>query len=702
MTKKKHILPAILIASASFMPLAQNANAISYTGTVSPLSVTENSEITLTNATIDARGMLKTPAIDIAPGKTLTLTLEGENYIYGGKCAAGIHVSPAYTTQPDDTSTAYPDDIYNADASAKLIIKGSGNLTVIGGNGTESDAEANGSFNLDTYRYDDENNLPIWCGSGAGIGGNSGFSSYDNDGHIVDWYFGPDFGTITVDQSYSGTIDARPGFNSRYAFNSYGRKRQGNIDEYGGAAGIGGGGANGTYFSPTRHSTLNGIININGGTITATGHSEGNEEYAQAGAGIGAGGAVQTNGDSQPHNEVITNINGGFIDAYGGIYAAGIGGGTNTTSGTINITGGTITAIAGRGPDESGDPTFATGAGIGSGEESSCDDITITGGTIYAESDSGAAIGGGEKYLLGTAAYNYDDNSPLRTATISISGANTTVTAVTKGYYKYGTYDTGAAIGSGSPGFGYNYNGYDTGIVIRISDHATVRAFGGEYANGIGSGVEVDDDETDNLDEYGISYGTQIFIDDTVDLFAASKGGYVPAIATRNEITGYNFDETPITFSSNNSYLVQHLDNVTTANKNYAPSYYAYCTSDDQDICDTDWQAWAIGIDNEPTDTTNASFAVSGTTMTVTIDGSDESTTHNVTNLYNDGDSFALISRGATTPTPDSEPDPTPTPDPEPIPDAPSTLDAIVPYLGFFSLAAITGAALALAKRSRR
>ena len=642
MAKKRCILSAAILAGSAFMPVF-DANAISYSGTISPLVINEDSEITLNGASIDASGMLKTPSIEIKPGVTLTLTLEGENYIQGGKCSAGIHVSPAYTSQPDNPDTAYPDDIYNAAGSAKLIIKGSGSLTALGGDGTASLDEANGSYSRDTYRYEDPDNLPIWCGSGAGIGGNSTFSSHDNDGQIVDWAFGPDFGTITIDESFSGNINAAPGLNSKYAHSGYGPSdRSGNVDEYGGAAGIGGGGANGTYYSPTRHSTLNGIININGGTIVSTGHHDGNDELSQAGSGIGAGGAIQTNGDSQPHNEVITTINGGNVTTTGGIYAAGIGGGANTTSGIITITGGTVNAVAGRGPDDWGDPTFATAAGIGSGEESSYDEINITGGTVYAESDSGAAIGGGEKYLFGTAAYSDDDNSPLRTATINISGANTNVTAVTKGYLKYGSYDTGAAIGSGSPGLSSRYNGYDAGLEINITDHATVRAYAGPYANAIGSGAEADEGDT-NPDDFGISYGIAITIDDTVDLFAASQGGFVPAIATKNNMTGYYQDETPLSFQSSSRYLVQHQGDTTTANHNIATEYYSYCTSDDPDVCNTDYNAWAIGTNNEPTDTTTASFTTSGDTMEVTVEGN-APTSHTNLLSYTSSDSFALIS----------------------------------------------------------
>lgn len=87
----------------------------------------ENAEITLDNATIDMRAE-PNAGIEIEPGYTLTLNLTGDNYIYGGTCYAGIYVAPNYNYN-NDTAT------YDKSGSAKLIIKGSGNLTVIGGNG---------------------------------------------------------------------------------------------------------------------------------------------------------------------------------------------------------------------------------------------------------------------------------------------------------------------------------------------------------------------------------------------------------------------------------------------------------------------------------------------------------------------------------------------------------------------------------------
>ncbi len=139
MHKSKYVISTAILIASSIAPLA---SAASYSDTVAPFNVTSDDEITLSNATVDARNSKQLAGITIQPGATLTLNLEGDNYIYGGTCAAGILVSPEYN-----------DKTYDAAGSAKLIIKGSGNLTVLGGRGQNS--EENSSFQ---------------CGTGAGIG----------------------------------------------------------------------------------------------------------------------------------------------------------------------------------------------------------------------------------------------------------------------------------------------------------------------------------------------------------------------------------------------------------------------------------------------------------------------------------------------------------------------------------------------------
>ncbi|MBR1582518.1 MAG: InlB B-repeat-containing protein [Spirochaetales bacterium] len=123
-----------------------------------------------------------------------------------------------------------------------------------------------------------------------------------------------------------------------------------------------------------------GTVIIQSGTVTVTG--------GLWGAGIGGG--------DEGSGGTIT-ISGGTVIANGGVDAAGIGSGNyGSTAGTIEITGGNITAkgIAG---------TYG-GAGIGGGFDSDGGTITISGGTVHAThgNNSPKSIGEGNGGSPGT------------------------------------------------------------------------------------------------------------------------------------------------------------------------------------------------------------------------------------------------------------------------------------------------------------
>ncbi|MGO5097599.1 beta strand repeat-containing protein, partial [Agathobaculum sp. LCP25S3_E8] len=136
------------------------------------------------------------------------------------------------------------------------------------------------------------------------------------------------------------------------------------------------------------------------------------------------------------------------VTATGGIYAAGIGGGKTGSSGTIDISGGKVTATGGG----------RFGAGIGGGQEGSGESITISGSAAVTATggESGAGIGGGWSGDGGT---------------ITINGGK--VTANTGG-----TASGGAGIGGGHSG---------NGGQITISG-GTVEATGGAKLGGAGIG----------------------------------------------------------------------------------------------------------------------------------------------------------------------------------------------------------------------
>jgi len=176
------------------------------------------------------------------------------------------------------------------------------------------------------------------------------------------------------------------------------------------------------------YSIVGTTITINDGTVTATGGSYGivgttitiNDGTVTAtGGGNGAGIISAT----------IT-INDGTVTATGGGNGAGIGGAT------ITINDGTVTATGGS----------TGGAGIGGGNgSSSSSTITISGGTVTATGGSnGAGIGGGNGGNGGT---------------ITISGGTVTATGGSTG---------GAGIGGG--------NGASSGAALTIKKDASVIA----------------------------------------------------------------------------------------------------------------------------------------------------------------------------------------------------------------------------------
>lgn len=144
--------------------------------------------------------------------------------------------------------------------------------------------------------------------------------------------------------------------------------------------------------------------------------------------------------------------NNGELEAVGGYYSAGIGGGYHSSASDITITGGTITARGASG-----------GAGIGGGNQGSGNNITILGGKVTANGGGHGSAGiGGGYWASGS--------------NITISGGEVEATGGT----------LGAGIGGGA------YGG--TGSDISISGDAKVKVQGGEadnyyYDTGTGAGI---------------------------------------------------------------------------------------------------------------------------------------------------------------------------------------------------------------------
>ena len=184
------------------------------------------------------------------------------------------------------------------------------------------------------------------------------------------------------------------------------------------------------------------------------------------------------------------NDKAGSLDATGGLYGAGIGGG-DAQNGQVTITGGDITATAGSSAGSY--QTSGGGAGIGGGNggagKGGKGDVEITGGTITATGVYGAGIGGGR---------SADGDVTISGGTIkkaeSLSPSNPGGAGIGGGYYGDGRVTiTGDAVieeaqgGIQSAGIG---GGQGADGVVEISGNARIdKVIGGDYAAGIGGAL---------------------------------------------------------------------------------------------------------------------------------------------------------------------------------------------------------------------
>ena len=169
-------------------------------------------------------------------------------------------------------------------------------------------------------------------------------------------------------------------------------------------------------------------------------------------AGIGG----PNHGNDGPYDYTGTiKIESGIVNAYGFGYGAGIGGGDYSSGGTIQISGGKVTAInGGTEPDGWGSSMHKQASGIGGSQGMDSGLITIS-GNAEVKAYGGyacAGIGGGKNNITIT------DNAKV----IAYGGENA------------------AGIG------GYNQNKGES--TITISGSANVIAYGGKYASGLGQG----------------------------------------------------------------------------------------------------------------------------------------------------------------------------------------------------------------------
>ena len=193
-------------------------------------------------------------------------------------------------------------------------------------------------------------------------------------------------------------------------------------------------------------------------SLTVTGaqqdnYTGGDDTIVSSGGGFaGIGGP---NSSSQLTYTGTIKIESGIVNAYGFGYGAGIGGGDYSSGGTIQISGGTVTAInGGTEPDGWGSSMHKQASGIGGSQGMDSGLITIS-GNAEVKAYGGyacAGIGGGKNDITIT------DNAKV----IAYGG------------------EYAAGIG------GYNRDKGES--TITISGSANVIAYGGKYASGLGQG----------------------------------------------------------------------------------------------------------------------------------------------------------------------------------------------------------------------
>lgn len=182
-------------------------------------------------------------------------------------------------------------------------------------------------------------------------------------------------------------------------------------------------------------------------TITLEGSNTLKSGSTKAGFAVDAGSAVTIQGE-------------GSVEATGGAQAAGIGANKDGNTGTINITSGTVKAIATAATTAS-EPNGAGIGGAANTGKKSTGIVNISGGIVEA---TGAKRGAG----IGEGGSNTSTDSDTSTFSTTISGGTVIATGG----------DSGAGIGAG----------YQSGKVTTTITGGTITATGGNHSAGIGGG----------------------------------------------------------------------------------------------------------------------------------------------------------------------------------------------------------------------
>ena len=306
----------------------------------------------------------------------VTLTLKGDNSLTGGNGGSGISSSGSLTITGGEK-----DSLTAQGGSGRSGIFSSGGVTISGGTVNAT----GGSSGSDSGDGIHSGSLTMKGGTvnakgGSGADGGSGIRTFSSGGVTISGG-----STVNATGGDASDKDASAG--------GSGISGKGSLTVSGGTVtATGGDGCSGSYSDGgIGISSSSGGVTIYGGTVTATGGKSGSGDYSNGGNGISSSGSL--------------SISGGTVTATAGSSSGSYGRDGITTSSSLTISGGTVTANGGSGSyrggsgihsrsdiDLSGSLELTAKAGSPNGKALSQNGIELDPNTFKEKLDPGANI----------------------------------------------------------------------------------------------------------------------------------------------------------------------------------------------------------------------------------------------------------------------------------------------------------------------
>ena len=366
----------------------REGKASSHTVTIEAKDKDDKVEVTLDNVNIKTdSGTALTSKGDV------TLTLKGDNSLTGGNGGSGISSSGSLTITGGEK-----DSLTAQGGSGRSGIFSSGGVTISGGtvnatggsSGSDSgDGIHSGSLTMKGGTVnakggsgaDGGSGIRTFSSGGVTISGGSTVNATGGDASDKDASAGGSgilifgSGSLTVSDS-TVTATGGNGGSARGSHGGNGISGKGSLTVSGGTVTATGGNGSKSESSDRSNGGRgidSGSLTVSGGTVTATGGDGCSGSYSDGGIGISSSSGGVT-------------IYGGTVTATGGKSGSGDysnGGNGISSSGSLSISGGTVTATAGSSSGSYGRDGITTSSSL-----------TISGGTVTANGGSGSYRGG--------------------------------------------------------------------------------------------------------------------------------------------------------------------------------------------------------------------------------------------------------------------------------------------------------------------